>query len=82
VRAALIHALVPVSRAETVVPQRAAHRLFTLASIGGVTLGVAVLIIVLSVMNGFGDEIRQKILETNGDVDVRSEGASCTTRRR
>jgi lipoprotein-releasing system permease protein len=47
---------------------------FTLASIGGVTLGVAVLIIVLSVMNGFGDEIRQKILETNGDVDVRAEG--------
>ncbi|HZL45708.1 MAG TPA: ABC transporter permease [Opitutaceae bacterium] len=46
---------------------------FTLASIGGVMLGVAVLIIVLSVMNGFGDEIRQKILETNGDVDVRAE---------
>jgi lipoprotein-releasing system permease protein len=47
---------------------------FTLASIGGVMLGVAVLIVVLSVMNGFGDEIRQKILETNGDVDVRAEG--------
>ena len=44
---------------------------FTAASIGGVMLGVAVLIIVLSVMNGFGDEIRRKILETNGDVDVR-----------
>ena len=44
---------------------------FTVAAIGGVMLGVAVLIIVLSVMNGFGDEIRRKILETNGDVDVR-----------
>lgn len=46
---------------------------FTVAAIGGVMLGVAVLIIVLSVMNGFGDEIRRKILETNGDVDVRPE---------
>jgi len=46
---------------------------FTVAAVGGVMLGVAVLIIVLSVMNGFGDEIRQKILETNGDVDVRPE---------
>jgi len=47
---------------------------FTLASIAGVMLGVAVLIIVLSVMNGFGDEIRQKILETNGDVRVENGG--------
>jgi lipoprotein-releasing system permease protein len=47
---------------------------FTLASIAGVMLGVAVLIIVLSVMNGFGVEIRQKIVETNGDVRVDNGG--------
>lgn len=47
---------------------------FTLASIAGVMLGVAVLIIVLSVMNGFGDEIREKIIETNGDVRVENGG--------
>jgi lipoprotein-releasing system permease protein len=47
---------------------------FTLASIAGVMLGVAVLIIVLSVMNGFGVEIRQKIVETNGDVRVENGG--------
>jgi len=37
-----------VSRAETVVPQRAAHRLFHSGVDRGVTLGVAVLIIVLA----------------------------------
>jgi lipoprotein-releasing system permease protein len=47
---------------------------FTLASVAGVMLGVAVLIIVLSVMNGFGDEIRTKIIETNGHVRVENGG--------
>ncbi|MDD2763599.1 MAG: ABC transporter permease [Opitutaceae bacterium] len=47
---------------------------FTLASVAGVMLGVAVLIIVLSVMNGFGDEIRKKIIETNGHVRVEHGG--------
>ena len=47
---------------------------FTLASVAGVMLGVAVLIIVLSVMNGFGDEIREKIIETNGHVRVENGG--------
>ncbi len=47
---------------------------FTLASVAGVMLGVAVLIIVLSVMNGFGVEIRQKIVETRGDVQVGNGG--------
>jgi len=35
-------------------------------------LGVALLIIVLSVMNGFGREIRSKIVETQGDVLIQS----------
>ena len=47
---------------------------FTVASIAGVMLGVAVLIVVLSVMNGFGDEIRRKIVETYGDVHVENGG--------
>jgi lipoprotein-releasing system permease protein len=47
---------------------------FTLASVAGVMLGVAVLIVVLSVMNGFGDEIRRKIVETYGDVRVETGG--------
>ncbi len=47
---------------------------FTVASMAGVMLGVAVLIIVLSVMNGFGHEIRQKIVETYGDVRIENGG--------
>jgi lipoprotein-releasing system permease protein len=35
-------------------------------------LGVALLIIVLSVMNGFGREIRTKIVETQGDILIQS----------
>ncbi len=45
---------------------------FTFVSVCGVTLGVALLIIVLSVMNGFGREIRTKIVETQGDVLIQS----------
>jgi lipoprotein-releasing system permease protein len=45
---------------------------FTFVSVIGVTLGVALLIIVLSVMNGFGREIRTKIVETQGDILVQS----------
>lgn len=45
---------------------------FTFVSVCGVMLGVALLIIVLSVMNGFGREIRTKIVETQGDVLIQS----------
>jgi len=45
---------------------------YTLVSVVGVMLGVALLIIVLSVMSGFGHEIRTKIVETQGDVLVQS----------
>ncbi len=37
-------------------------------------LGVTVLIIVLSVMNGFGHEIRSKIVDTQGHLRVQSSG--------
>ncbi|WP_269522133.1 ABC transporter permease [Coraliomargarita parva] len=41
-------------------------------SIIGVMLGVCVLIIVQSVMNGFGEGIRSRIVETQGDIRIRS----------
>ena len=47
---------------------------FTAISVLGVTLGVAVLIIVTSVMGGFGYEIRRMIVETEGEVDVKVTG--------
>ncbi len=45
---------------------------FSLMSIMGVMLGVCVLIIVQSVMNGFGEGIRQRLVETEGDIRIRS----------
>ena len=47
---------------------------FTVVSAVSVALGVALLIVVLSVMGGFGYEIRQKIVDTQGDVTVRAAG--------
>ncbi len=41
---------------------------FTVVSVCGVTLGVMLLIIVQSVMNGFGEEIRSKIIDTGGHI--------------
>ncbi len=55
-------------------PTRRRVAFFTVASVAGVMLGVAVLIVVLSVMNGFGVEIRRKIVETYGDVRVENGG--------
>src|SRR5690625_963098 len=45
---------------------------FTVVSTCGVMLGVALLIIVQSVMNGFGEEIRSKIIDNNGHVQIES----------
>jgi lipoprotein-releasing system permease protein len=47
---------------------------FTAISILGVALGVALLIVSTSVMAGFGHEIRKKIVETQGDVQIRADG--------
>ncbi|MBU4128952.1 lipoprotein-releasing ABC transporter permease subunit [bacterium] len=47
----------------------------TLISIGGVTLGVAALIITLSVMNGFHEDLRNKIVGTNAHLVILKEGA-------
>lgn len=45
---------------------------FTAISVLGVALGVALLVVVMSVMGGFGYEIRRMIVETEGEVQVKS----------
>jgi lipoprotein-releasing system permease protein len=46
---------------------------FTAISIMGVSLGVMVLVIVTSVMGGFGYELRRMIVQTEGEVQVKSQ---------
>ncbi|HRP06573.1 MAG TPA: ABC transporter permease, partial [Opitutaceae bacterium] len=45
---------------------------FTAISVMGVALGVTLLVVVMSVMGGFGFEIRRMIVETEGEVQVKS----------
>jgi len=45
---------------------------FTLISITGVALGVAVLLIVMSVMTGFHTDIRRMVTDTEGEVQIKS----------
>ncbi|OYV45838.1 MAG: hypothetical protein B7X06_04095, partial [Verrucomicrobia bacterium 21-51-4] len=45
---------------------------FAWVSLVGVMLGVMVLLIVQSVMNGFGYQIKRTLLETNGDIRIES----------
>ena len=47
---------------------------FTFISVLGVALGVALLVVVTSVMGGFGYEIRQMIVGTEGEVQIRAQG--------
>ncbi|HEY1793125.1 MAG TPA: ABC transporter permease [Opitutaceae bacterium] len=47
---------------------------FTVISTVGVTLGVGILIIVMGVMGGFAYEIRHKIVDTEGDVQIKAKG--------
>src|SRR5207302_3820937 len=51
-------------------PKRTFVSVITLISVLGVTLGVAVLIIVISVMGGFDQQLRQKILGFNPHLRV------------
>ena len=46
--------------------------LITVFSFLGISLGVATLIIVMSVMNGFRDELTKKILNINGHLKIQS----------
>jgi lipoprotein-releasing system permease protein len=47
---------------------------FTAISVLGVALGVALLIVVMSVMGGFEFKIRQMIVDTEGEVQVKAQG--------
>jgi lipoprotein-releasing system permease protein len=47
---------------------------FTVISTLGVTLGVGLLIIVMGVMGGFAYETRHKIVDTEGDVQIKARG--------
>ena len=55
-------------------PKRTFVSIITLISIIGVALGVAVLIIVISVMSGFDHDLREKILGFNSHIQVFNSG--------
>lgn len=57
-------------------PKRTFVSVITLISILGVALGVAVLIIVISVMSGFDHDLRDKILGFQAHVTVRESGSA------
>lgn len=59
-------------------PKRTFVSVITLISVLGVTLGVAVLIIVISVMSGFDRQLRDKILGFNTHVKVFEENRTLT----
>ncbi len=54
-------------------PKRNAVSIITLISVIGVALGVAVLIVVLAVMTGFSDKMREKLLDTTSHAQIRSK---------
>ena len=54
-------------------PKRSAVSVITLISVIGVALGVAVLIVVLAVMTGFSDKMREKLLDTTSHAQIRSK---------
>src|SRR6266480_4168716 len=57
-------------------PKRTFVSVITLISVTGVTLGVAVLIIVISVMSGFDQQLREKILGFNPHLRLVQAGRS------
>ena len=44
---------------------------FTLISVAGVALGVALMLVTTSVMGGFGHQIKKMIIDTQGEIQVR-----------
>lgn len=48
--------------------------IFALLAIIGVTLGVTMLVVIQSIMNGFGAEFRQNLQQTTGDIRVMNGG--------
>ena len=60
-------------------PKRTFVSIITLISVLGVALGVAVLIIVISVMSGFDHDLREKILGFNAHLKINALDKSGTT---
>ena len=52
--------------------------LITWVSLAGVALGVAALIVILSVMNGFEGELRERLLALNAQAHVTASGAAAS----
>ena len=50
--------------------------LITWVSLAGVALGVAALIVILSVMNGFEDELRERLLSLNAHARAVAQGVT------
>ena len=48
----------------------------SLISMAGIALGVAALIVVLSVMNGFQEELRNRILAVASHIEIRGAAAA------
>lgn len=57
-------------------PKRTFVSVITLISVLGVTLGVAVLIIVISVMTGFDQQLREKLLGFNAHLRIVARGGN------
>ena len=55
-------------------PKRSFVSVITVISILGVTLGIAVMIIVISVMTGFDTELQHTVLGFEPEVDIQSDG--------
>lgn len=51
-------------------PKRSAVSVITLISIVGVALGVAVLVVVLAVMTGFSDKMKEKLIDTTSHAQI------------
>ena len=51
-------------------------KLISYASILGMALGMAVLLTIISIMNGFESEIRQRVLGLDGHIEIEIFGAS------
>ncbi len=60
-------------------PKRSVASVITCVSVIGVMLGVAVVVIVRSVMTGFGDEWRKKILDFKPHISIVAQGGTLIT---
>jgi lipoprotein-releasing system permease protein len=60
---------------------RARFTFFTTVPIGGVWIGTAALVIVLSVMGGFESDLREKILGSNAHIQITREDGDFTSWR-